>query len=157
MSKRHHSSALTAALWVAAILWIGVLFFLSTQSGVDSSALSGWFTGIVLHLFRFLHLQPAALEPALRKLAHFGIFAVEGFLLTLAMMRTARRLWRGALAAALSCALMAAANEYSQRFADGRSCELRDMLIDSGGALLGLLAVLALRGLIRAHRRRRRA
>ncbi len=156
MKKRRYNPALTATIWAAAVLWVGVLFYLSTQPGAQSSALSSWFTQIILKVFRFVHYQPAVLEPVLRKLAHFCIFAFEGFLLTLAMARTVRNPFHGAFDSALICLLMAAANEYSQLFAEGRSCELRDVMIDGGGALLGVLVALALHQLVRAARRRRR-
>ena len=41
---------------------------------------------------------------------------------------------------------MAALNEYSQTFAEGRSCEPRDMLIDFAGAVLGIAAAVLIRG-----------
>ena len=81
---------------------------------------------------------------------------MEGGLLAAALMVTLRR--RPALGAALGCALcagMAALNEYHQSFMEGRSCELRDVLIDSGGAVTGVLAAALILSICRRRARRR--
>lgn len=142
--------------WIAAAAWCGVLFYFSGQSGAESSALSMRVTRFVLRLFPFLPFTAAALNPILRDFAHFGIFAVEGFLLGIATMSTLPRRVPGGLLAALSCAAVAAANEYHQSFVAGRACEAKDMLVDSGGALVGvLMAALALALALRIARRRK--
>ena len=150
MHRKRGSRAL-APLWLAAIAWVAVLFFFSGQTGAESGELSMQVTRLLLKLFPWLPWTAEALHPVVRKLAHFGIFAVEGALLSAALMVTLRR--KPGLGAALACALcagMAALNEYHQSFQAGRSCELRDVLIDSCGALTGI----ALAALIRHIRRR---
>ena len=155
MHRKRGSRAL-APLWLAAIAWVAVLFFFSGQTSVESGELSMRVTRFVLRLFPWLPWTAEALHPVLRKLAHFGIFAVEGALLSSALMVTLGK--RPALGASLACVLcagMAALNEYHQSFIDGRSCELRDVLIDSGGALTGTLAAALILYLLRRHARRR--
>ena len=155
MHRKRGSRAL-APLWLAAIAWVAVLFFFSGQTGAESGELSMQVTRLLLKLFPWLPWTAEALHPVVRKLAHFGIFAVEGALLSAAMMVTLRR--KPGLGAALACALcagMAALNEYHQSFMEGRSCELRDMLIDSGGAVAGALAAALLLWLLRRRARRR--
>lgn len=124
---------------ILAVAWLGVLFYFSGQSGVESGSLSlklakkilQWFPEIPLALDDFHHI--------LRKLAHMGIFGVQGLFTGLCLMN-AMRPGAGAPWAAISCFIMAAANEYHQTFIDGRSGEVRDVLIDSAGALLGIFA-----------------
>lgn len=142
-------------LWLAAIAWVAVLFFFSGQSGAESGDLSMRVSRLVVRLFPFLPWTAEAINPVLRKIAHFSIFGVEGFLLCAALVCTlrARRGLGAALAFGLSAA-MAALNEYHQSFAVDRSCELRDVLIDSGGALMGVLAAL-IAWFIRRRARRR--
>lgn len=140
-------------LWALAIGWIAVLFFFSGQTGAQSGALSGWLTGIVQRILPMLSLARGTLEYLLRKLAHFGIFAVEGFLLCLAMMETCKDVGAGALLTGILCTAMAAANELHQSFFEGRSCEGRDMLIDTAGAMLGILAAMLLFHILRRRRR----
>jgi len=132
--------ALKALLWIAALGWAAMLFFFSGQNANESGRLSIWVTERVLRIFPSLPLGFDELHFLVRKTAHFCIFGLEGFLLGLAMMATLPEKWLGGLLAAVSCAAVAVLNEYHQSFADGRSCELRDMIIDSAGALLGVLA-----------------
>ena len=56
---------------------------------------------------------------------------------------------------ALGATALAAGNELHQMFSEGRSCEGRDMLIDTGGALLGIGAALLLLWIIRRWKRAR--
>lgn len=85
----------------------------------------------------------------IRKLAHFSIYGLMGIfsLLSVASYKAFRPGLRY-VAALIICALYAALDEFHQRFVPGRSCEIRDMLIDSSGALLGILFALCLMWLI---------
>ena len=125
-------------LWAFALIWIAVLFFFSAQTAEESGSLSMWATEVLLRLCPWIPLDAATLHPIIRKLAHFCFFGVEGFLLGLASLNT----FRAGLSVGMSvvaCAAMAALNEYRQMFAKGRSCEVRDMLIDFSGAVLGIV------------------
>ena len=138
--------------WVLAIGWIAVLFFFSGQTAAESSALSGSLADLVRGIFPFNRIPPDQLEHVLRKLAHFGFFGLEGLLLGLAAMQSVRRLRAGALLSTLACGILAGANELHQRFFEGRSCEVGDMLIDFGGALLGVAAAALLLWIIRRRK-----
>lgn len=129
----------TALLWIAALGWAAMLFFFSGQDANESGRLSLWVTEHVMRLFPFLPFELEQVHFFVRKAAHFSIFALEGFLLGLAMMKTLPEKWLGGVLAILSCGVVAVLNEYHQSFVEGRSCEVRDMLIDSAGALLGVL------------------
>ena len=139
--------------WALAIGWIAVLFFFSGQNAADSSALSGWFVDFVRGIFPFSRIPADQLTYVVRKLAHFCIFALEGFLLCLAMTQSFRDRSAGGVLSVIACTALAAANELHQMFSEGRSCEGRDVLIDVGGALLGVGAAMLLLWLL--HRRKR--
>lgn len=138
--------------WLAAAMWAALMFFFSTQNAEDSDAISIGLSGFILKLLPFIADNPEILNGFLRKAAHFCIFAVEGFLIGIASTDTFAPK-TGYAASALICAAMAAANEYSETFADGRSCEARDMLIDFGGAVLGILVAVAVRMYTRKERK----
>ena len=142
--------------WALAIGWVAVLFIFSGQTGAESGELSLWLTHLVQRLFPWNPLTTDALEHLLRKLAHFSIFAVEGFLLCLAMMESFRDKGAGALLSGILCTAVAAANELHQSFIEGRSCEGGDVLIDSAGALLGIAVAALAYFLCRRRRRDRR-
>ena len=146
---------LSIVFWFAAAVWCGALFYFSGQDGAESSELSLLVSRLVLRALPFLSRTAEELNPILRKAAHFGGFAAEGFLLGAAMMTALPEPAVGGVLAALSCAIVAVLNEYHQSFVDGRACEVKDMLIDSGGALTGvLLAALLLLLAFRIARRR---
>ena len=142
--------------WALAIGWVAVLFFFSGQTAAESGKLSLWLTHLVQRLFPWIPLTTDALEHLLRKLAHFSIFALEGFLLCLAMMESSRDKGAGALLSGILCTAVAAANELHQSFIEGRSCEGGDVLIDSAGALLGIAVAALAYFLCRRRRRDRR-
>ena len=142
--------------WALAIGWIAVLFYFSGQTAAESSALSSSVANFVRGIFPFNRIPPDQLEHVLRKLAHFSIFALEGFLLCLAMMESSRDKGAGALLSGILCTAVAAANELHQSFIEGRSCEGGDVLIDSAGALLGIAVAALAYFLCRRRRRDRR-
>lgn len=135
--RRVHAAAVI--WWLLAAGWIYVLFYLSRQTAGDSAELSGWFARGVLRRLSFLNVSEETFEFYMRKLAHFGIFAVEGFLIRIACYATRPRRHLNTLFAILLCLPLAVTNEYSQLFAEGRGCSVRDMGIDMAGALLGIL------------------
>ena len=126
----------TAALCAASALWTAFLFYLAAQNGEESGALSGRFLQIALRILPGLENYRDMVSTVIRKSAHFGGFMIEGALIAAAMKRTRRRIWFR-ISAPL-CALLAVLNEITQLFSGGRSCEVRDMLIDFCGALLGM-------------------
>lgn len=146
----------TILLWIAALGWAAILFFFSGQNANDSGRLSIWVTQQVMRIFPNLPLTFDDLHFFVRKTAHFCIFGLEGFLLGLAMMKSLTEKWLGSVLAVLSCAIVAVLNEYHQSFSEGRSCEVRDMIIDSCGAFLGVLVGALLLHLIAHFRKKRR-
>ncbi len=75
-----------------------------------------------------------------RKLAHFSIFGALGVcsFLTFVSYKKMKYIVRCVISFAV-CVLYAVSDEIHQLFVDGRSCEFKDILIDSGGALLAIL------------------
>ena len=138
--------------WTAALAWAALMFFFSTQNAEDSQTLSVGLSEIILKLLPFIADTPEALNGFLRKAAHFLIFTVEGFLTAAASMDTFAPKTACSVSAFI-CMVMAGANEYSETFAADRSCEVRDMLIDFGGAVLGILIAVILRAYTRKERK----
>ena len=141
--------------WALAVGWIAVLFFFSGQTAAESGRRSGALANFVRGIFPFNRIPPDQLEHVLRKLAHFSIFALEGFLLCLVTTESSGEISVGAALSVIVCTALAAGNELHQMFSEGRSCEGRDMLIDTGGALLGIGAALLLLWIIRRWKRAR--
>ena len=136
---------LRLALWALVIAWMAVIFHFSAQAADDSDRTSGRVVAWLIDHFdrSFSSLSPEAqlqrMEAwsfAVRKLAHFLIFAVLGFLSFAAF--SADLPPRKAFPAALGLgAARAVLDEVHQAFVPGRSCEFRDVCIDFAGVLLG--------------------
>lgn len=125
--------------WVLAAGWIAVLFYFSGQTAGDSSNLSSRLSDAILRRLTFLSVSPSTFEYVLRKLAHFGIFAVEGFLLRAALYNTRPARGINTFIALVIGAVLAVTNELHELTAPGRSCSVTDMAIDFSGATLGIL------------------
>lgn len=137
MTKKTRT-ALLIVLWTLTLLWTFMLFGFSGQDGPESADLSMRFTLFVLELFPSLPFTAVELEPVMRKIAHFAIFAAEGALMTPAMILSLRRFRPGALLTLPICAGIAVLNEIHQSFAEARNCSAWDMLLDACGAAAGI-------------------
>lgn len=117
-----------------------VIFYLSNQPAVQSDGLS---SGIAEAMFKgigsmFPGLDLDGLNHLVRKGAHFASYLMLGVLSMNALgMSGVRGLFRASVALAI-CVLYAASDEFHQLFVPGRSGEIRDVLIDSSGAALGI-------------------
>ena len=78
---------------------------------------------------------------AMRKAAHVTEYAILGALFLRAIIRSvaARRTFAHAAAAYLLATLYAATDEFHQSFVSSRGASFIDVVIDSGGALIGVL------------------
>jgi len=136
---------LRVALWLLVVLWMGVIFRFSAQKAADSQRTSGrvvqWLLTHFDTAFSALPAEEQLLKMAgwsfaVRKLAHFTVFAVLGTLSFAAFSvdLPARRAFPAALGLGVARAVL---DEVHQSFIPGRSCEFRDICIDSAGVLLG--------------------
>ena len=130
--------AVRIAVVVFALLVWGNSMRTATQSAQQSGSVLMWMTP----LLNALHLPAEGFHTILRKLAHFSEY---GLLVVL----WATELWLGThpqkgLGSAIRlgfCLLTAFLDETIQLFVPGRSGEVRDIWIDTSGALLGILFV----------------
>lgn len=129
------SNKIAKILWpLGAVFIMAAIFYFSSQNGqqssLQSSFFSKWLTGIM----------PASLASFLvRKTAHFTIYLVLGICLYGSVQA-----WSPSISipskivlSLLIALLYAAGDEIHQLFIDGRAGSLRDVFIDSCGALCG--------------------
>ena len=156
-------SRIIFSLLAAAVM--AAIFCLSCENADESSETSGFFTDFVLrHLIRgFGDLPPERQDEVhglvsfiIRKCAHFSTHASLGFCTSCAVGKRSLFSLGSALSWAI-CILYACSDELHQHFVAGRSCELRDVLIDSCGALTGLFVSMAVMFIIMKLKRRRTA
>lgn len=133
--------------WFPALLWMGVIFFLSTDMG------SAGHTSLILEpILKWLKpdISAEALDWAhylVRKAAHVTEYAVLSILWWRVLAHVhavgeVRPAWFCALVALIIASVYAATDEYHQTFVASRGASLHDVMIDSSGALLGVIAVL---------------
>ena len=145
-----------------AILWMAAIFFFSSRNADESTAQSNRAGMLAGHLFvrgfdswtEQEQLDFARkIDHPVRKTAHASEYALLGMLLFGAMTGTRRRRMCYAW---LAAACYAATDEFHQLFVPGRSGQLTDVCIDSGGAVVGILAAAGISLLISRIRVRHR-
>ena len=152
--------------WVSLIAVVAVaamIFLFSAQEGDDSARLSEGVTEWVLNALvpgyaQFTVAQKLSwLERAglvVRKLAHFSEFALLAVTLSVHLHYRMRGYGRIIPTSWLIATLYAGTDELHQMFVGGRGPALRDVAIDSAGALVGAFAGVAL--ILLWHRLKRR-
>ena len=140
------TAARSAVWWILVALWAAVIFSFSAQDADASSALSNAVIDWLIAVFR-IDISASAPAPdfslseIIRSLAHFSCFGILGVLTASAVRshRVAehRCLW----IPFVICVGYAVTDEIHQWFVPGRSTQLSDVLVDSLGAALGILAV----------------
>lgn len=137
------------AAGLLALFWMCVIFAFSAQEQEESSAVSESFSYRMVRsadsLFGFnwnderLHEIAAAIEGYVRKAAHMTEYAVLSVLLYIWLGKWSFAIGKRMFLAIIATALYAASDEFHQLFVAGRSGRLTDVLIDSSGAVLGVL------------------
>ncbi len=154
-------------LWGIVVLWMGCIFALSAETAAESSNTSGTLLRSILAFFdeKFVTYseaeQTALVERysfLIRKTAHFCIYAALGFFTSNALVwqRKTTGKPKTKVIPVLSIfigGLYAVSDEIHQAFVPGRSCEVRDMLIDTTGVILGVVCSLLLVYLITKHKK----
>mgnify|MGYP003023101221 CR=1 FL=1 len=130
------------------VFCMGVIFNFSSQHSVESSELSGGITNKVISVAfpNYKNWSGTAqrdvykvIEKIVRKSAHFSIYCLLGFLsMFAAYCFFSKRVLQLGTSLLVSVAY-AASDEMHQLFVPGRSAEFGDVLIDSLGALLGII------------------
>ena len=152
--KNPKRRAVTVFFALLTLAWTALLFYFSGQTGLTSGALSGRITRALFGWMIDLGwVQYRPLHVFVRKAAHFALFAIEGGLIALTLGSALPKRVLIPMMAGV-CALLAVGNELHEYFTAGRSCELRDMLIDFAGAMTGLALVLLIAWAARRAKRK---
>ena len=129
-----------------------VIFNFSNKVADDSSEQSGRIVNFISQIIPSIKNMPepnktnfmeGTLTTIVRKTAHFSIYTLLG-LLSMNFMITFKekefyKIDLRCLTTLTFCIFYAISDEFHQYFIPGRSCELRDVCIDTLGAILGIL------------------
>ena len=128
--------------WLLVLIWMFLIFFLSSQQAADSNQLSTGITKLIVDMISgtFPGLTPQAqwLNHIVRKNAHFIAYMVLGLLQVNALYLNGTRGRKAFMLALAISFLYAVSDEFHQTFVPGRSGEFRDVIIDTAGALTGI-------------------
>ncbi|MBO5332896.1 MAG: VanZ family protein [Clostridia bacterium] len=120
--------------WILVVVCMGFIFSLSAQNGEESSDLSGSF---VMAILEWLKLDVD--EGLLRTCAHCLEFMGLSLLIFNATYATCEKKITPLIAFA-GTVLYAITDEIHQIFVPGRAFQISDILVDSTGALIGIIA-----------------
>lgn len=127
--------------WAVVILWMAIIFSLSHQPANDSDKLSNSVTDTIVSVVEKV-LPHASIDKDLnhlvRKNAHFFIYFVLGLILISVLKKMGVKGGRGIVIAWMVCVLFAITDEVHQLFVLGRGAQVRDVIIDSAGAAIGI-------------------
>ena len=132
----------TRLRFLPAILWLAVIFFLSSQTGEQTAAISLAIARWLARLFPGVSLT--SLHLALRKAAHIGVYFVEGALLFPALYGQKGRAGRALALTVALCALIAVVDEAHKLAIPGRHCSWPEAALNFLGARPGDALALAI-------------
>ena len=128
--------------WLPVLVWVGVIFLGSTDP-MSAEHTSRFIVPFLRWLKPNISAETlASIHFILRKCAHVGEYAVLGLLLLRAatLMTNFRQSIPILYVSVLGvCLFVAATDEFHQTFVASRGASVRDIMIDSGGVILGLL------------------
>ncbi len=145
---------------VILILWMVLIFFFSSQLGDETNSLSMAVTKTIWgnHLAVQLGIDQwmedvAGWNHFMRKLAHFILYFVLGILVCFYMLRGRKQIGIGRVILAwVLCIVYAASDEMHQIFVSGREPSIFDVMLDSGGSLLGIVCFISVFMVYRRYR-----
>lgn len=146
--------------WVAVILWMALIFNLSSQVAEQSNKLSTGITKVIVKTVEKVAPQSEfdikSFNNILRKNAHFFAYLILGILVANALRRSGiRGYWSIAIALGI-CVLYAISDEVHQLFVPGRGGQVKDVIIDSVGASVGLVLYWVVSRLVKKNKIRYR-
>jgi VanZ family protein len=129
--------------WTAVILWMALIFYLSHQPATESNKLSTEITEIIIQTIERvapnMEFDVRGLNHIIRKNTHFFAYLILGVLVINALRVSRVRGYRSIALALGICILYAISDEIHQFFIPGRSGEVRDVVIDTAGASVGIM------------------
>lgn len=133
----------------AVLLIMVIIFCFSAQEGEESLEISNAFLLWILHqignwISKGLEIW---LTRWIRKVAHFSIYLLLGYCSTGTFYTQKKERFRGrytlyGIAGLVTAVCYAASDEFHQLFIPGRSGQVTDVMLDSAGALTGVILCL---------------
>ena len=131
--------------WVPAILLMALIFYFSQQPVIISNDLSMGITEPIIEIIekatQIDNVSEDTINHIVRKNAHFFLYFFLGIFVLIALKKSGVIGYRSIMIALLFSVIFAISDEVHQLFVEGRGASLKDVLIDSIGATIGILIV----------------
>lgn len=134
------------------LIWMCVIFKFSMDTGIESHTLSDMcvkaFNKAVFIFTRkdlMISISPdhyALIELFFRKLAHMTIYFVLSINIMIVLFTFNMSMFLRMFLSVLFCFIYALTDEFHQMFVDGRGASFVDCLIDTSGAIIGIIVAL---------------
>lgn len=132
--------------FLAVILWMTLIFYLSAQPVEESNNLSKKVTEVIVDTLEKvkpeIELNPRKMNHILRKNAHFFAYLVLGILVMNLSKTIKIDLFKATIYSLIFCILYAISDEFHQLFVPGRGAQLKDVIIDTSGSITGIIIYL---------------
>ena len=138
--------------WFMVILWMALIFNFSHQPRENSNKLSTNITETIIEAIENItpnkNINIRSFNHILRKNAHFFIYLVLGILVTNALVHSGINKSKVIILAVIICLSYAISDEIHQLFVPGRGGQVKDVIIDSAGATVGIGLYIKIRFLL---------
>lgn len=133
-------------LWILVVFWMGLIFYFSSFKGDESTEQSqGFLYNTIGNIVEFFNKDISVEEkeliiekydPIVRKVAHACVYMILAFLVCLLINCYNDKINKVIVLSLIFCIIYAISDEVHQTFVEGRSGEVRDVLIDSIGIIV---------------------
>lgn len=135
--------------WTLLISWMVLIFYLSHQPATQSNGLSTGITKKVIETVEMiasnLDIDIRSFNHIIRKNEHLFAYLILGILVSNGVMSNQPVSKKNIMLALFICVLYAISDEVHQLFIPGRSGQIKDVFIDSAGAVVGILGYMGIK------------
>ena len=137
------------ASWLLVLLTMAMIYSFSDETSEESTKTSGAVVEQILGIFMDKEdITPPVVKKyqfPIRKAAHFGIYMLLGFCMINAFDKSFKiKAYLNIVFSVISSCLYAVTDEIHQGYIVGRGPQVRDVLIDSSGAIVGVFIFVGL-------------
>ncbi len=139
---------------IVVLIWMSIIFGFSNQQGEGSGNTSRKISAVIVKIIdvknRYSDLEKDNLievvEPILRKIAHLTTYAIGGIAIANCVWQFCSKEKRAIGISTCIGVMYAISDEIHQLMIDGRNGNIKDVIIDSIGILIGIMIFLLIKG-----------
>lgn len=138
--------------WIAVFIWMGIIFYMSHQPAHVSNELSKEVAKVIAVNFDMTaneEFQLGSFNGMIRKYAHFFLYLILGMVVIFGLNKVGVRGKKAVLLSIAICVAFAITDEWHQLFVPGRGAQISDVLIDSCGAIVGVMSYVGIKLMVR--------